>query len=137
MIERITAQGHENVTARHESTLEITTDEYLTPTGDCILGICADRAPDSFDPDFIDACQDRTASITLTLGVDNVETTVSGHGHPDLSFQSDRSLVCRTSDYVDKRTVMCRADAAAADLDREIVEKLTSGPALTATLEVH
>lgn len=136
VIERISAQGHENVTARHQSTLEITTDDFLTPAGDCILGISADRAPETFDSGFIDACQDQTARITLTLAAGDVETTVTGHGDPELSFESDRSLVCRTSEYVDERTVMCGANAAACDIDRELIDALEAGADLKATLEV-
>lgn len=67
MEEIIHARGHEHVTAEHSSTFEVTTDDFLTPAGDCILAIEADRAPADFDPDFIAACQDREATITVTI----------------------------------------------------------------------
>lgn len=135
--EVVSAHGHDHVTARHGSTLEVTTDDYLTPSGDCIVGVGADRAPADFDPAFAAACRGRDARITLRLQAAGREAVVAGRGHPDLSFDSARSLVCRTSDYVDDRTVMVGADAAAGDLDRALVDALAAGAPLRATLSVE
>lgn len=136
MEEVIEAVGHSNVSATHGSTLEVTIDDYLTPAGDCILGIGADRAPADFDPEFIARCQDESATIELSLQVGTHETTIQGRGDPELTFQSQRSLVCRTSAYVDDRTVMCGADAAAGDLDRGLVGELREGGSLQVCLSV-
>ena len=38
------AWGHENVRATHRSTFEVTKDDYLTPRGDCIVGIRSEAA---------------------------------------------------------------------------------------------
>jgi len=62
MDEVIHARGHENVSAEHASTFEVTTDDFLTAAGDCILAIDADRAPADFDPDFVAACRDADAT---------------------------------------------------------------------------
>jgi len=137
MGEVIHADGHENVTASHESTLELTSDDFLTPAGDCIVGIEADRVPADFDPAFVEACQDATAEISATLSTADHEARITGRGHPDLSFENDRSLVIRTSEYVDDRTVMIDADAAAADLDRELVDALAAGASVTMRLTVE
>lgn len=137
MKEVVRAHGHENVSARHASTLELTSDDYLTPAGDCILGIEADRTPADFDPGFVDACRDADAIISLTLDTGDHTEPVTGRGHPDLAFENARSLVCRTSEYVDDRTVMVGADKAAADLDRAFVDALAGGAALTGTLRVE
>jgi len=137
MDEVIHATGHEHVTATHESTLELTSDDFLTPAGDCIVGIEADRVPADFDPSFVESCQDATAEITATLSTADQEARITGRGHPDLSFENDRSLVIRTSEYVDDRTVMIDADAAAADLDRELVDTLASGASVTMRLAVE
>ena len=139
---RVRAHGHEHVSAEHASTFEVTTDEFLTPAGDCILAIEADRAPADFDDAFVAACQDRDARITATVAVGDPddpahEVTVAGRGDPALTFDSDRGAVARTSDYVDDRTVMVGAEAAAADLPRELVAALADGAALTLTLGVR
>ena len=136
MEETVQAVGHDNVTARHTSTFEVTTDDFLTPAGDCILGINADRAPADFTPEFVDACTRPGATLTATVTADGFSETVTGRGHPDLTFDSSRSLVARTSDYVDDRTVMIGADHAAEDFDRDLVGALADGAALTIILRV-
>jgi hypothetical protein len=136
-VEVVRAHGHENVTAEHASTLEVTSDDYLTPAGDCILGIEADRTPADFSASFVAACQDAEATITATIEAAGHASDVVGRGDPDLSFENERSHVVRTSDYVDDRTVMVGADAAAADLDRGLVAALADGADLTVTLRVE
>jgi hypothetical protein len=137
MREVIRARGHEHVAATHESTFEVTTDDWLTPAGDCIVGIEADRAPTDFDDDFVAACRDPGTTITLTLETADASQRVRARGHSDLTFDSDRSAVVRTSTYVDDRTVAVGADAAAADLHRDIVTALAEGADLTVTLTVE
>jgi len=137
MREQLHAQGHENVSAEHASTFEMTSDDFLTPAGDCILAIEADRTPAEFDPAFVAACQDADATIEVTLSAGPVTETVTARGDPELTFQSDRSAVVRTSDYVDDRTVAVEADAAAGDLDRDLATVLSRGATLTVTLSVE
>jgi len=131
------ARGHEHVRAAHESTFEVTTDDWLTPAGDCILGVEADATPADLPESFVEACRDEAAVLTATLAADGVETTVTGRGDPDLTFAGERSMVFRTSGYVDDRTVMVEADAAAVNLDRDFVAALEGGADLTVTLTVE
>ena len=121
------ASGHEHVTARHASTFEVTTDETLTPAGDCILAVGADLAPADFDQAFVAACRDEGALISMTIAVDGESTTIVGRGDPALTFASERSAVGRTSTYVDDRTIMLEADGAARDVERSLVETLALG----------
>ena len=142
LTEVIHAQGHENVTAEHTSTFEFTTDDWLTPAGDCILAVDADRTPREFDPTFREACQDSDATITASITVDpssdddRLSATITGRGDPELTLLDDRSMVGRTSEYTDdERTILVDADAAAADLDRDLVGALTN-PDARVTLEL-
>lgn len=135
--EVVRARGHENVQATHASTFEVTTDDWLTPAGDCIVGVAADRAPSSFDPAFREACRAPDADVRITLRADGHEATVHASGHPDLTFESDRSAVVRTSSYVDDRTVAVDAGAAAGDLDRDLVAALSAGAELTVRVTVR
>ncbi len=135
--ETIQARGHENVTAEHASTFEVTTDDWLTPAGDCILAVEADRAPAEFADEFVAACRDRSATIRATFEAAGIEETVTGRGHPELTFESDRSAVGRTSDYVDERTVMVGAEKAAGEFDRTLVSALADGATLTVMLRVE
>lgn len=137
MEEVVHAHGHENVTGTHPSTFEVTRDDHLTPAGDCILAVDADRAPADLDADFVSACRDTEAAIEATLRVGSRTVTVTGRGDPDLSFASDRSLVARTSTYVDDRTVMVGASHAAGDFDRDVVDALAGGAAVELVLAVR
>ncbi|ELZ20430.1 DUF371 domain-containing protein [Natrinema limicola] len=137
MEEVIQARGHEHVSADHASTFEVTTDDYLTPAGDCILAIEADRSPADFDPGFVAACQNADATITVTIEADGYTESVSGHGHPDLELTNERSAVGRTSDYVDDRTIMVGAEFAAEGFDRDLVDALADGAEATVTIRVE
>jgi len=137
LTEVVHAEGHENVTAEHASTLEVSSDDFLTPAGDCILAIEADRVPADFSETFVDACQDADATITATIEAGGHTERVVGRGDPDLSFDNERSHVCRTSEYVDDRTVMVGADKAATDVNRDIVAALADGADATLTLRVE
>ncbi|WP_082146660.1 DUF371 domain-containing protein [Halostagnicola sp. A56] len=134
--EIIHARGHENVSAEHASTFEISTDDFLTPAGDCILAIEADRAPADFDPEFVAACQRPDATITVTLEADGHRDSVRGGGDPALEFSSERSAVGRTSEYVDERTIALEAEHAAEGFDRDLVESLAAGADVTVTITV-
>ncbi|MCH7660559.1 MAG: DUF371 domain-containing protein [Euryarchaeota archaeon] len=137
MEEVIHAKGHENVSAEHASTFEITTDDWLTPAGDCILAVEADRAPADFAPGFIEACRDSGATITTTFEAGGYTETIVGRGHPDLAFGSERSMVGRTSEYIDERTFVIGTEDAAEGIDRDLIEALSAGEALTATITVE
>ena len=134
--ERITAKGHCNVQSTHQSTLEITTEDWLTPAGDCIVGVAADRSPVDFSSEFISACQDSAATISLEMQVEDHRAKIVGQGDPRLTFENGTSLVCRTSTYVDDRTVMIKAAGAANAIDRSLVRTLQDGAPLEAILRV-
>ncbi|MUW14444.1 DUF371 domain-containing protein [Halorubrum sp. CBA1125] len=141
LVEVVRAAGHEHVTAEHPSTFEFTTDDWLTPAGDCIVGIEADRTPRDFSSEFREACRDADATIEATLSVDAADgtltETITGRGDPDLTLLDDRSMVGRTSDYTDdERTILVDADGAAADLDRDLVAALADGAPVTLRLAV-
>jgi len=135
--EVVHATGHENVTAEHESTFEVTTDDWLTPAGDCILAVDADRTPADFDDEFRTAARDPDATIRFTLDVADHEHVVTGRGHSELEYTNDRSMVGRTSTYVDDRTIMVDADAAAETIDRDVVDALAAGADARIVLEIE
>lgn len=131
------ARGHENVSATHASTLEVTTDDWLTPAGDCIVGVEATVAPVDFDNSLKKQAQSPEAQISVRITAGEHRTTITGRGAPDLTFADNRSMVFRTSTYVDDRTVMVDADAAAKDLPRALIAKLQSNVAVDVTYAVE
>jgi hypothetical protein len=149
-VEVVRAVGHEHVTAEHASTFEFTTDDWLTPAGDCIVGVEADRAPRDFSAEFREACRDADATITATVavgepGAEAVDLAdpahvdrIVGRGDPGLALLDERSMVGRTSDYTDdERTVLVHGDGAAADLDRDLVAALADGAPAALRLAVE
>jgi Uncharacterized protein conserved in archaea len=136
----IQTHGHENVQATHGSTLEVTSDDWLTSAGDCIIAVEATPVPAEFDSAYKRICQDSEATVRAHIEVSTdeeiFETVIEGRGDPGLTLTDNRSAVIRTSEYIDDRTVMIDADTAATDLDRELVSALSAGASATITLSV-
>jgi hypothetical protein len=122
--ETIYAHGHENVTSRNKTTLEITKETHLTKQGDCIIALEADKAASDLSPEFKKLAQNQKARITITIEANGDVEVVNAYGSPQLSFTHPTDLVVRKSDYVCSRTLAVHADKAAKDLPRTLVKKL-------------
>jgi len=116
------AYGHKNITALHKTTLEFTKDDFLTPTGDCIVGIKAD----------FEVPEDDMGQILITIRAGDTIEEIKAVHNP--SFDS-HEMVIRTSDFLDDRTFAIKADKAAVDLDRGLIEKLADGMELVVTVK--
>jgi len=121
--EVIHCRGHENVRATHKSTLEFTKEDYLTPRGDCILCIEADRGINDLSKEFKAALK-AGKKLLIRIRVGELVDEVLAEGSPDLILDHDYSMVIRKSTYIDGRTLAVRANKAAKDVDRRIVELL-------------
>ncbi len=126
-VELVRSQGHVNVTASHRSTIEITRDDYLTPLGDCIVGVKADKAPRDFSERFKQLAKDDNSIILVIFLTENNMDVVLGRGSKDLLFTNDRKMIIRKSSYVDDATVVVNASKAAIELSRKLVEDLVNG----------
>ena len=121
--EVIHCRGHENVKATHKSTLEFTKEDYLTPRGDCILCIEADRGINDLSEEFKAALK-AGKKLLIRIRVGELVDEVLAEGSPDLILDHDYSMVIRKSTHIDGRTLAVRANKAAKDVDRRIVELL-------------
>lgn len=126
LVERIVAYGHENVTSRHMTTIEITKEEELTKRGDCIIGVGADKGICDLSADFKDLARRSNSVIKAVFKVGDIEEVVVGSGHPDLSFTHRTDFVIRKSDFICSRTLMIGADRASVDLGYDLVKCLKS-----------
>ncbi|MEM2887985.1 MAG: DUF371 domain-containing protein [Candidatus Bathyarchaeia archaeon] len=122
--EVITAHGHRNIQADHKTTFEITKDAHLTSRGDCIIAVKADRSLVDLSDGFKEAARDSNARITITIEVGNEKETVNAFGDQTLSLSHKTDIVVRKSNYICSRTLAVKADKAACDLSRSLVEKL-------------
>ena len=125
----ITAKGHPNVKCAHKTTLEITKEDYLTPTGDCIIGISADKSMLDFPEDFKERIRNANRMVVEIL-VEDLREVIVGRGHKDLILNHPTDIVIRKSTYICPRTLMISADKGAKDIDREIVRRLREGSEL-------
>ncbi|MEX2752083.1 MAG: DUF371 domain-containing protein [Candidatus Freyarchaeota archaeon] len=122
--ETIYAWGHPNVSAKHRTTLEITTRDELTIRGDCVVAVCADKGAEQLSESFKELARKENSTITMILKVNDQTETIRGQGSPHLTFTHPHDIVARKSTYHSDRTIMIKADKAAMDLNRKLVQKL-------------
>lgn len=131
----IHARGHENVRATHATTIEVTKEEHLTPRGDCIIAVGADKGLCDLTGDERKALQH--GDITVTVSVGRLSWSVTGRGTPALSLTHPRDMVMRTSGHACPRTLMVGANGAARDMPRELARALADPDAeVTVTIDV-
>jgi hypothetical protein len=111
--------------ATHPTTFEITKHTELTRRGDCIIGVNANKGPLDLSYDFKELCRHDESTIRVELEAAGITESIEGRGSPKLSFDHQSEFVGRTSSYVSNRTIMLRADKAASDLNRELIDALT------------
>jgi hypothetical protein len=124
LVEKLSARGHFNVRSSHETTFEVTKDAHLTPNGDCIIAICADRGMLDLSDEFKSALRKPDAVLHITVRCGGLEEKIVAHGHPDLILTHATDLVVRRSGFICSRTLAVRADKAAVDFSRQLVSKL-------------
>jgi hypothetical protein len=74
--------------------------------------------------EFKETARREKTRITLIIEVGNVKEVVKAYGSARLTFTHPNDLVVRKSSYACGRTLAVRADKAAKDLSRKLVEKL-------------
>lgn len=110
--------GHENITAKHKNTFEITSDNNLSLNGDCIVGIKADYDINRIKP-FL-----KFKKLKLTLLVDNVSEIIEFL--PNTSFFDTKEIVIRIGNFISDRTLGVNASKASIHFDRNFVKKIAN-----------
>jgi len=132
----IRAEGHANVRAAHKTTLEITKEDWLTPRGDCIVGIRASKGARDLNQDVKDLIRTEGSTVILALVSEHYCDFVVARGSPALTLSDPNRIIVRKSGYSCPATVGILSDKAAADLNRKLVEDLRNGSKLLACLIV-
>ena len=122
--EVIYAYGHENVRSTHTTTFEITKETSVTKRGNCIIAIGATKGAADLHAEFKDAARNEDAQITLRVEAGRITDVVNAQGTHRLLFTHPTDVVMRKSTHDCDRTVAIRADKAANDFPRRLVEKL-------------
>ena len=124
---KIKAKGHENVLSLHKSTFEITKDNDLSLSGDCIIGLDIDKSMEDFPNEFKEKLANDDTKVIVELKTPNASDTIEGFGHHDLSLSHPTDIVCRKSTFVCSRTLMIKSNKAAIDLNRDLIKDLANG----------
>jgi len=122
--ETILARGHKNITATHKTTFEITKEEWLTERGNCIIAVSANKAMPELKPKFKKALKNENARLIIEIEAGEIREIVRAYGSSKLQLTHPTDLVIRKSSYICGRTLAIKADKAAADLSRKLIEKL-------------
>ncbi|MEE8167247.1 MAG: DUF371 domain-containing protein [Candidatus Hydrothermarchaeales archaeon] len=126
----VVAHGHKNVTAEHNTTIEVTRDREIGRRADCIIGVNADKGLVQLSDEFKAAAKNDDCAIRVLFKAGGVDEVVMGRGHSALTFKDEDEMVIRKSDFICPRTLMIRADKGAKDLDRGLIEALKNGEKL-------
>lgn len=124
VVERIVAFGHPNITSTHKSTFEITKERHIGIGGDCILALNADKGARDLSPSFKRNAARIDSRIEVNIKAGRYAETITGHGHPELTYIHPTDLVGRRSDFTCGRTLMVHADKVARTVNRNLVKYL-------------
>ncbi len=119
--------GHPNVLATNRMTLEVTREDFLTPRGDCIIGILADSACAGLSEVAKEALRSDGSKILFRIQVGDERYEFVAHGSSALQLSHPMSMVIRKSSYVSDRTLAVKSEAAACDVPRSLVARLAKG----------
>lgn len=122
--EVVMAYGHENIRATHKSTLEITKEKWLSKKGDCIIATSADKGLPELSKRFRESLRKENSKLAILIEAGGIREVINAYGSPFLVFTHPTDMVVRKSNYICNRTLAIRADKAACNLSRELVEKL-------------
>ncbi len=123
-VEKIIAFGHNLIKSTHKTTFEITKDHYLTEKGDCIIAVKANKAARDLSEKFKETARKPNAKITIIIEAAGEREIIRAFGDPNLTFTHPTDMVVRKSSYVCDRTIAIKADKAACDFSRNLIEKL-------------
>lgn len=122
--ETIHAHGHENIQSTNRTTFEITKETFLTKRGDCVIAVGSTKGAVDLSPEFKEATRHEHSRIIITIEASDQIEVINAWGNPQLSFTHLTDFVVRKSEYVCGRTLAIRADKAAKDFSRKLVERL-------------
>lgn len=122
--DEVTFYGHSNVQSLHARTIEITKDDYLTPRGDCIIGIRADKGCADLNEPLKHRLRRRLAIVRIEVIVGNESFLITGRGDERLKLLSSHDIVVRKTNFICPRTMSVRTDKAALEVPRKMVKML-------------
>jgi len=133
----IIARGHPNVRALHPTTFEVTKEAHLTPRGDCIIAVGADKGMLELSEAFKNKLKNEKTVLEITIECNGVREDMRAHGSPLLILNHPTDMVVRKSDFIDARTLGIKADKSAREFDRRLVGELKKDSTVKVTLKLR
>lgn len=119
-------RGHPNIRATHPKTIELTSDDDLSASGTCIVGVSC-----HYDEEALLALR---GSVRVTLSCGGFSDTLTARVNP--LYRGDDPIILRRSAEAGPRALCIGASKGAARLDRDLVAALARADAeLVVTLE--
>lgn len=122
--DEVTFYGHPNIRSLHAKTIEITKDEHVTPRGDCIIGVKANKACADLDESFKHRLKSNSSVVRIEIMVGDESFLILGVGDERLSMLNAHDIVIRKTNFVCPRTMSVLCDKASSDLPRKLVSML-------------
>ncbi len=116
--------GHPNIRSLHSKSIEITKDDYLTPRGDCIIGIKANKACADLDESIRQGLKSSSAVVKIEVIIGNESFIIKGRGDDRLTMLNPHDIVIRRTNFVCPRTMSILCDKGSSDVPRELVRLL-------------
>ncbi len=123
IIDTIDIMGHPFIQCIHNTTIEITKDNYLTKKGTCILGIKASKACYDLNP-LLKKKIKNGEKIDVIIKVDEISDSFCGYGNRKLTLLSKKDIVFRKSDFICDRTILINCTKSSNELSRNIIKRL-------------
>ena len=122
--DQVTFYGHPNIRSLHAKTIEITKDEHLTPRGDCIIGVKANKACADLDQSLKHRLRSNSSVVQIEIIVGDESFLISGRGDERVSMLNAHDIVIRKTNFVCPRTMSVLCDKASSDMPRKLVKML-------------
>jgi uncharacterized protein len=122
--DEVTFYGHPNIQSLHAKTIEITKDEHLTPKGDCIIGVKANKACADLDESLKHRLKSNSAVVRIEIMIGDDSFNIKGRGDERLSLLNVQDIVIRRTNFVCPRTMSVLCDRASSDVPRKLVKML-------------
>ena len=97
-----------------------TKEKHLSNTGDCIIGVAADKAGADLNQEFKDNLRKPTAKLNITVEAGGLTEQIIAFGSSELTLTHQFDIVIRKSNYVSDRTLAIHADKSSNDLSRAL-----------------
>lgn len=120
ILDKFEAFGHPNILGTHFTTFEFTTENFLTPRGNCIIGINATKSANDLSEKLKEYIKSgKKVGIFLRAGPywDNI----IGFGNSNLSLSNKISMVFRRSEFRSDRTVLIGCSKVSIEIDRNLI----------------